>query len=446
LYGTATNGYGNTLNNVIVGNSNNNTLYGYGGNDTLYGYDGNDRLDGGTGNDTMAGGTGNDTYVIDSVGDVVIEAADAGIDNVDSFVNNYTLGANIETLHLYGTATTGTGNELDNEIDVIGDTSNNDTLYGQGGNDILLARNGNDTLYGGDGNDELHGRPGKDTLNGDAGNDSLYGDDGDDTLYGGDGTDSLHGGSGKDTLNGNTGNDSLYGDGEDDKLNGGTGDDILNGGTGNDTMVGGAGNDTYYVDSTSDVVTEAASAGIDSINAFIISYTLGANVEHLYLYSSATNGTGNALDNTIFGNSNDNTLYGLGGNDALFGGSGNDTLYGGAGQDRFFFSDSTPENSDIIVDFSHADDTIMLRDILDDVSDSSIQGLSFTGDVLNTGSYFEGADSTGNGTNDRSGIFNDTTTGNIYYNPTSYIGGDSALICTVGTPDLLDNTDFVFCA
>ena len=35
-------------------------------------------LDGGAGADTMTGGLGNDTYVVDNVGDVVTEAANAG--------------------------------------------------------------------------------------------------------------------------------------------------------------------------------------------------------------------------------------------------------------------------------------------------------------------------------------------------------------------------------
>ena len=40
---------------------------------------------------------------------------------------------------------------------------------------------------------------------------------------------------------------------------------MLDGGAGNDTMTGGAGNDTYVVDSAGDVVTEAASAGTDTV-------------------------------------------------------------------------------------------------------------------------------------------------------------------------------------
>ncbi|WP_435626920.1 hypothetical protein [Candidatus Ferrigenium straubiae] len=58
LTGTAAiNGTGNALDNSITGTSGDNTL------------------DGGAGVDAMAGGAGNDTYIVDSLSDVTIEAA-----------------------------------------------------------------------------------------------------------------------------------------------------------------------------------------------------------------------------------------------------------------------------------------------------------------------------------------------------------------------------------
>ena len=50
----------------------------------------------------------------------------------------------------------------------------------------------------------------------------------------------------------------------------------------NDTMAGGLGNDVYVVDSASDVVTEAASAGTDTVQS-TVTWTLGANLENLTL-------------------------------------------------------------------------------------------------------------------------------------------------------------------
>jgi Ca2+-binding RTX toxin-like protein len=64
-----------------------------------------------------------------------------------------------------------------------------------------------------------------------------------------------------------------------------------------------------------------------------VTWTLGANLERLTLTGNATQGTGNALANTITGNNVANRLGGEAGNDTLVGGGGNDTLNGGSGND-----------------------------------------------------------------------------------------------------------------
>jgi Ca2+-binding RTX toxin-like protein len=164
LTGTAAvNGTGNELDNLLTGNSGANALWGGTGNDTL---------NGGAGADTLVGGTGDDTYTADNAGDVVTEAADEGIDTVNSSTA-HTLGANVENLNLTGTGNiNGTGNADDNTI--TGTTGNN-TLSGNGGNDVLEGRAGTDMLIGGTGNDAyLFGRGhGSDTVrenDGSAGN------------------------------------------------------------------------------------------------------------------------------------------------------------------------------------------------------------------------------------------------------------------------------------
>jgi len=468
MYGTAVTGYGNALDNIVSGTDGDNYLYGYAGNDTLHGYAGTDFLNGMTGDDAMYGFAGNDTYVVNSSGDVVSESFGSGTDTVNAYIS-YTLPDSIEQLYLLGSAPNGYGNSLDNRI-FGSDLSN--SLRGYNGNDTLYGYKGSDTMNGGAGNDTMYGGAGSDTYYVDSTADGVVeaSDAGTDTVrsyitgytltdnveilrlystaangFGNELGNTIYGNGSDNDLYGYAGNDFLYGYG---------GNDYLNGGTGSDTMSGGTGNDTYYVNTTSDTVFEDADAGTDRVYAYA-SFTLAANVENLYLRSTATNGIGNSLNNSIGGNANANLLSGgggndildgYGGNDTLTGGAGNDTLKGGTGLDLFVFSESGAGNRDTISSFSHADDTIVLRDFLDGLTNSNIKGLSFTSNVLNTGSYVEGTGSTGNGT-ESSGIYNNTTTGEIWYNPTSNTAGDSVLICTVGAAAAsLDNTDFGYAA
>ncbi|MDD5754296.1 MAG: M10 family metallopeptidase C-terminal domain-containing protein, partial [Methylococcales bacterium] len=117
--------------------------------DTLNGLSGNDTLDGGTGADTLTGGDGNDVYIVDNIGDKIIETNNIDIDSVQSSVN-FTLPKNVENLTLTGKAAIGTGNELANML--IGNASNN-ALDGMAGNDVLEGGKGNDKLTGGSGKD-----------------------------------------------------------------------------------------------------------------------------------------------------------------------------------------------------------------------------------------------------------------------------------------------------
>lgn len=126
------------------------TVQGNGGNNTLTGGRRDDTLDGGAGNDTMSGARGNDTYVVDSLGDRVIENAGAGVDTVRSSVNHYILPEFVEELELTGAALVGTGNSRDNTL--AGNALAN-TLFGGDGEDGFFGGAGNDTLVGGSGND-----------------------------------------------------------------------------------------------------------------------------------------------------------------------------------------------------------------------------------------------------------------------------------------------------
>jgi Ca2+-binding RTX toxin-like protein len=88
LTGTAANGSGNEMQNVLVGNAVANTLYGHGGDDSLSGMQGNDLLFGGAGNDQLAGGDGSDSLYGDA-GDDVLDAG-AGHDEMQGGAGNDT--------------------------------------------------------------------------------------------------------------------------------------------------------------------------------------------------------------------------------------------------------------------------------------------------------------------------------------------------------------------
>ncbi|MEM7237424.1 MAG: S8 family serine peptidase [Pseudomonadota bacterium] len=169
---------GNSGANTLTGGDDKDTLRGGEGDDVLFGGDGNDSLSGGEGADVLSGGDGNDRYAVDDIGDLIIEAASAGKDKVQSSVS-FTLSENVENLTLSKSA---------GDIDGFGNIQNN----------RIIGSNGDNLLQGFVGHDKLEGKEGDDTLIGDQGADKLFGGDGDDLLNGGLGADLLIGGNGAD--------------------------------------------------------------------------------------------------------------------------------------------------------------------------------------------------------------------------------------------------------
>lgn len=253
----------------------------------------------------MAGGAGDDVYTVDNAGDTVIEGAGEGIDRVNSSVS-FALGAHIENLTLTGTsAINGTGNELAN------------SLTGNSGANRLDGGAGVDTLAGGSGNDTYVVDNTADVVNesASAGTDTVESSA---TFTLGTSVEHL-------TLTGTT---AVNGTGNTaaNTLRGNAAANVLDGKGGTDTMIGGAGDDTYIVDVSTDVTTENAGEGTDTVHS-AVTRTLGNHLENLTLTGTAAiNGTGNTLDNLLVGNSANNTLAGLAGNDIYVGGLGNDTL------------------------------------------------------------------------------------------------------------------------
>ena len=411
LTGTANmDGFGNALDNVLLGNGGNNLLNGLGG------------------ADIMAGGLGNDTYYVDSSSDQTIEDLGGGTDTIVSAIS-HTLAANIETLTLTGGADIdGTGNALDN---ILNGTSGNNRLDGLAGADLMRGGLGDDDyvvdagdviveaagggqdvaratasfalnagaeveilqaanlsgtialdLTGNELDNRIIGNAGANRLDdGNGGLDRLKGLAGDDTYFVGTGDIVLEGASeGQDVVKaresfvlnagafveilqtadtGGTAAINLTGNELDNSILGNSGRNILDGGTGGiDRLKGFGGDDVYFV-ATGDLVLEDAGGGNDSVKARN-NYVLnaGAQVEILKTANDAGTGainlTGNELANRIIGNDGDNVLKG---------GLGADILLGNDGADRFVFNTTLgPGNIDTILDFQVGVDEIGLDD------------------------------------------------------------------------------------
>ncbi|MBE9075257.1 hypothetical protein IQ242_22970 [Microcystis sp. LEGE 08355] len=257
--------------------------------------------------------------------------------------------------------------------------------------------------------------------------------------------------------------DALAGGGGNDTLNGGAGNDTLDGGVGVDLMDGGDNNDTYYVDNVGDIVKEISDDALggtaDTVFASV-TYSLapgtagkqGYGIENLTLTGDANiNATGNGKNNVLTGNSGSNVLNGGLGNDTLNGDLGLDTLTGGAGNDSFRFDNV--ENSDLITDFSVADDTIILANSLDGTLTGSlgmgIKGLVFNsanmnGSVLNAAWFFKGAGFTGGASGNPAGIYVNTSNGDIWYNDSTVVGSYLMANVGAGAAAAMTNLDFVY--
>ena len=268
---------------------------------------------------------------------------------------------------------------------------------------------------------------------------------------------------GTSTINGTAGADNLIGTANPDIINGLAGNDTLNGNTGADTLVGGLGNDIYVVDNTGDVVTELASQGTDLIQSSV-TYTLPANVEDLTLTgTTAINGTGNTLANTVTGNTANNILNGGTGNDNLIGGSGtdqllgsdgndslsgdagNDTLTGGLGADKFIYNTNaafttTAVGVDTITDFniSQTDQIVLDKTTFTSISSAAGTGFSVASEFAKVTSDALAATSAAD-------IVYNTTTGGLFYNQNGTAAGlgTGAQFLTLTNKPALTATQFV---
>ena len=133
---------GTDLSDLIRGVSTNDVIFGNGGDDTIRGNAGDDVLDGGAGVDTMAGGTGNDIYVVDNVGDQIVENSNEGNDLINASVN-YTLPANVEALVLCWEQARSSAPEMARIITSV-EMSDSNIIDGGLGADYMVGGQGND--------------------------------------------------------------------------------------------------------------------------------------------------------------------------------------------------------------------------------------------------------------------------------------------------------------
>lgn len=358
-----TTGNGNTLDNTVTGNAGDNTLGGWDGNDELHGLDGNDSLfggtgidqllggagndylDGGAGIDHLEGGAGNDVYITDDASDVVVEAAAAGTDQVQTTAS-YALSANIENLFLMGTdAIDGTGNALDNYIS--GNSAAN-LIHGGAGVDTIVGGAGNDTLFGGTGDDKyvFDASSGSDVINNvDGGFDGVFftngitrerlsfSRDGDDLLITVDAGQTPAVRVLNHFLGGDAAIDYVQPDGgfylttaEINQIvaGGGTGgqyDQVIEGTAAGEQLVGNSGKDLIK-----------GLAGDDQLFGMGGNDTLQGGDSDDYLAGGNGSGTGSG-DDRLEGGAGADTLSGEDGANTLIGGAGNDSYVYGGGQD-----------------------------------------------------------------------------------------------------------------
>ncbi len=371
----------------IIGGSGNDSLAGTFGDDTLIGGAGNDYLAGDRGHDLLDGGAGDDTLSGDAGYTTMLGGA--GNDRFSSFANDYADsidgGAGTDSLYIerisdtavnYNAiaAATSTGLKLSDGT-VIKNMEHLKALYTGNGNDTLTISTAQGYFHweAGGGSDllVLNYSSSKANIDTDSGLNSdgtwgltvtnFYTDDPDNGSHY-----ARANGIERVSITGGLGDDILTGTGGDDTISGGS--------RGYDTMMGGAGNDTYYVDNTHDLVMEVTrfgdDGGIDRVFS-TVDYTLPEGVENLNLDGIAPlNGTGNDLQNNIYGNSGNNALIGYAGNDKLKGMDGNDILEGhigndwlegGAGSDWFVFYDPRLNGTDSIQDFTHGVDWLVFQ-------------------------------------------------------------------------------------
>jgi hypothetical protein len=173
-----------------------------------------------------------------------------------------------------------------------------------------------------------------------------------------------------------------------------------------------------------------------------VAIALGTSIEKVIGGSKNDRFTGNGGANDLQGRAGDDkldggaggdTLSGGVGNDGLKGSAGHDTLIGGTGLDDFIFRSVVKDDSDIISDFSAADDTIWL--------DNAILTAVGADGALTSAAFWANTSGVAHDSGDR--IIYKTTTGEIFYDPDGSGAAARILIATLTGAPALTVADFM---
>jgi RTX calcium-binding nonapeptide repeat (4 copies) len=271
-------------------------INGYYGGATKGGANGSDglalveRFIGSSGNDYFSmlggayqatGGAGNDIYIIDNSGTGLTEAANGGTDWVVSSASSTTLAGNFEYLGM--TANNAVGTDTSTTGSVILDASGSGiTLNGGLSDNLYLVHGANTTLTDLGGVNTVVAYVNTTLTSAFRGNDTMV------------------------VLGNNitaTGNNY--------------GNTLMSIGTGN-RLVGGSGNDIFIVTTGSEIITESAAGGFDTVWSQTGVYTMPANAEQLVLLQAGARGIANAAGSLVVAASTNNTLQSGTGSDTLW--------------------------------------------------------------------------------------------------------------------------------
>jgi parallel beta-helix repeat protein len=260
---------------------------------------------------------------------------------------------------------------------VSGGTGKATIFGGSGGNNMLFAGPGQTTIVGG-GNgdqliaagaagDQLYGGAGNETLSGSngGGSDVLVAGSGNALMFGGTGANTIAGGSGASTVVAGTGASTVFAGSGPMLLFGGAGALLFAGGAnGGSTVVGGTGVATLFGSSGGHNMLFGGTGAATMVGGGSGDQLIGGGTAGNQLFAGAGNETlaGSALggNDLLMAGTGTDVLFAGSGSDTIVAGTGNAQMVAGSGPGLFVFSNGLAGGSDIIWNFTHGLDHVLL--------------------------------------------------------------------------------------